>query len=135
MEVTIRPHVILLGLTVGIALADSSVVTLALPRILADYDVSIGQLSGALPSYNRAPALAAVPAAFLARRQPTLVFAVGILVFACASLLCAFAPTIEVLIAARAVQGMAGAAGGWAFLDLLSQAAGGGGAPRPPGGR
>jgi MFS family permease len=125
MEVTIRPHVILLGLTVGIALADSSVVTLALPRILADYDVSIGTLSWVLTSYNLALALAAVPAAFLARRQPTLVFAIGILVFACASLLCAFAPTIEVLIAARAVQGMAGAAVVCASLDLLSQAAGG----------
>jgi MFS family permease len=125
MEVTIRPHVILLGLTVGIALADSSVVTLALPRILADYDVSIGTLSWVLTSYNLALALAAVPAAFLARRQPTLVFAIGIVVFACASLLCAFAPTIEVLIAARAVQGMAGAAVVCASLDLLSQAAGG----------
>src|SRR4029450_6403192 len=78
-----------------------------------------------LTSYNLALALAAVPAAFLARRQPTLVFAIGILVFACASLLCAFAPTIEVLIAARAVQGMAAAAVVGASLDPLSQAAGG----------
>jgi predicted MFS family arabinose efflux permease len=125
VEITVRPHVLLLGLTVGIALADSSVVTIALPRILADFDVAIGTLSWVLTSYNLALALAAVPAAFLARRYPTHVFGVGIVVFSAASLACAFAPSIEVLIAARAVQGLAGAGVVCAALDLLSQAAGG----------
>jgi predicted MFS family arabinose efflux permease len=125
VEITVRPHVLLLGLTVGIALADSSVVTIALPRILADFDVAIGTLSWVLTSYNLALALAAVPAAFLARRYPTRVFGVGIVVFSAASLACAFAPSIEVLIAARAVQGLAGAGVVCAALDLLSQAAGG----------
>jgi MFS family permease len=125
MEITVRPHVLLLGLTVGIALADSSVVTLALPRILAEFDVAIGTLSWVLTSYNLALALAAVPAAFLARRRPTLVFGAGIAVFSAASLACAFAPSVEVLIAARAVQGMAGAGVVCGSLDLLSQAAGG----------
>jgi MFS family permease len=125
VQITIRPHVLLLGLTVGIALADSSVVTLALPRILADYDVEIGTLSWVLTSYNLALALAAVPAAFVARRQPRPVFAAGIVAFSAASLACAFAPNIEVLIGARAVQGLAGAAVVCASLDLLSQATGG----------
>ena len=125
MQITIRPHVLLLGLTVGIALADSSVVTLALPRILADYDVEIGTLSWVLTSYNLALALAAVPAAFVARRQPRPVFAAGIVAFSTASLACAFAPNIEVLIAARAFQGLAGAAVVCASLDLLSQVTGG----------
>jgi MFS family permease len=125
LQITIRPYVLLLGLTVGIALADSSVVTLALPRILADYDVEIGTLSWVLTSYNLALALAAVPAAFAARRQPRLVFAAGIGAFSAASLACGFAPTIEVLIGARAVQGLAGAAVVCASLDLLSQATGG----------
>jgi MFS family permease len=125
VQITVRPRVTLLGLTVGIALADSSVVTLALPRILADYDVGIGTLSWVLTSYNLALALAAVPAAFLARRRPAGVFGVGIVLFASASLACAFAPSIGVLIGARAVQGLAGAAVVCASLDLLSQATGG----------
>jgi MFS family permease len=125
VQITIRPRVTLLGLTVGIALADSSVVTLALPRILADYDVGIATLSWVLTSYNLALALAAVPAAFLARRRPAGVFGVGIVLFASASLACAFAPSIGVLIGARAVQGVAGAAVVCASLDLLSQATGG----------
>jgi MFS family permease len=125
VQITVRPHVLLLGLTVGIALADSSVVTLALPQILAEYDVAIDTLSWVLTSYNLALALAAVPAAFLARRYPTLVFGIGIVVFSAASLACALAPSIEVLIAARAVQGAAGAGVVCASLDLLSQAAGG----------
>jgi MFS family permease len=125
VQITIRPHVLLLGLTVGIALADSSVVTLALPRILADYDVEIGTLSWVLTSYNLALALAAVPAAFAARRLPRPVFAAGVVAFSGACLVCAFAPNIEVLIAARAFQGLAGAAVVCASLDLLSQATGG----------
>jgi MFS family permease len=125
MQITVRPQVLLLGLTVGIALADSSVVTLALPRILADYDVAIGTLAWVLTSYNLGLALAAVPAAFLARRRPTTVFGVSIVVFSAASLACAFAPSIWVLIGARAVQGMAGAGVVCAALDLLSQATGG----------
>jgi MFS family permease len=125
VQVTVRPRVLLLGLTVGIALADSSVVTLALPRILADFDVAIDTLAWVLTSYNLALAVAAVPAAVLARRWPTIVFGVGIVLFSAASLACAFAPSIEVLIAARAVQGLAGAGVVCASLDLLSQAAGG----------
>jgi MFS family permease len=125
VQITVRPRVTLLGLTVGIALADSSVVTLALPRILADFDVGIWTLSWVLTSYNLALALAAVPAAFLARRRPTGVFGVGNVLFAGASLACAFAPSIGVLIGARAVQGVAGAAVVCASLHLLSQATGG----------
>jgi MFS family permease len=125
VEITIRPRVVLLGLTVGIVLADSSVVTLALPDILAQFDVEIATLAWVLVSYNLALALAAVPAAFAARRWPTAVFGAGTIVFAGASLASGLAPSIEVLIGARAVQGAAGAAVVCAALDLLSEAAGG----------
>jgi MFS family permease len=125
VEVTIRPRVALLGLTVGIVLADSSVVTLALPKILAQFDVEIETLAWVLTSFNLTLALAAVPAAFAARRRPALVFGVGATVFAAASLACGFAPSIEVLIGGRAVQGVAGAAVVCAALDLLSDATGG----------
>jgi MFS family permease len=125
VQITLRPYVALLGVTVAIVLADSSVVTLALPRILAEYEVEIGTLSWVLTSYNLALALAAVPAAFLARRRPAPVFGIGVAAFAAASLACAFAPSIDVLIGARAAQGVAGAAVVCAALDLLSEAAGG----------
>ena len=105
-------------------MADSSVVTIALPEILARYDVEIETLAWALTSFNLALALAALPAAFLARRRPALVFGTGIVVFAGASLACALAPSFEALVAARSVQGVAGAAIVCAALDLLSQATG-----------
>jgi MFS family permease len=101
-------------------LADSSVVTLALPKILAEFDVEIATLAWALTSFNLALALPAVPAAFLARRRPALVFGAGAVVFAAASLGCAFASSFEVLVGARALQGVAGAAVVCAALDLLS---------------
>ena len=78
----------LLGLAIGLALADSSVVTLALPDILRDYDVSITTVAWVLTSYNLVLALLAVPAAFVARRRPVPAFFTGIGIFAIASLFC-----------------------------------------------
>jgi MFS family permease len=115
-----RTRIALLGLSVGIVLADSSVVTIALPEILARYDVEIETLAWALTSFNLALALAALPAAFVARRRPRPVFAAGAVVFAAASLTCAFAPSFGVLVGARTVQGVAGAAVVCAALGLLA---------------
>jgi MFS family permease len=115
-----RARTVLLGLSVGLVLADSSVVTLALPKILAEFDVEIATLAWALTSFNLALALAALPAAFLARRWPGLVFGAGAIVFAAASLGCAFAWSFDMLVGARALQGAAGAAVVCAALDLLS---------------
>jgi len=124
VELTFRPRVALLGLTVGIVLADSSVVTIALPEILGQFDVEIATLAWVLTAFNLALALAAVPAAFVARRRPAPVFGVGLAVFAGASIACAVAPSFAVLVGARAVQGVAGAALVCAALDLLSGAIG-----------
>ena len=115
----------MLGLSVGLVLADSSVVTLALPEILARYHVEISTLAWALTSYNLALALAALPAAFLARRGPTRVFGAGVVVFAVASLFCAFSSSFGLLVSARAVQGAAGAAVVCGALSLLAGVAGG----------
>jgi MFS family permease len=52
------------------------------------------------------------------------VFGAGIVAFAGASLACAFAPSFDALVAARSVQGVAGAAVVCAALDLLGQATG-----------
>jgi MFS family permease len=121
-SVTLPPRIriALFGLGVAIVLADSSVVTIALPEILARYDVEIETLAWALTSFNLALALAALPAAFLARRRAVPVFTVGVVVFAAASLTCAVAPSFGVLVTARAVQGIAGAAVVCAALGLLA---------------
>src|SRR6059036_2968981 len=105
-----RNRIALLGLSVGLVLADSSIVTLALPKILVQFDVEVGTLAWALISFNLALALAAVPAAAVARRRPAGVFAVSTVVFAIASLACAVSPSFGVLVTLRAVQGVAGAA-------------------------
>jgi MFS family permease len=115
-----RIRIVLLGLAVGIVLADSSVVTIALPEILGQYDVEIETLAWALTSFNLALALSALPAAFAARRRPLPVFAVGTVVFAAASVTCALAPSFGVLVGARTVQGIAGAAVVCAALGLLA---------------
>jgi MFS family permease len=77
-----------------------------------------------LTAFNLALALAALPAAFVARRRPGPVFGAGAVVFAAASLVCAFVPSFDVLVAGRAVQGVAGAAVVCAALQLLSQVTG-----------
>jgi MFS family permease len=109
---------------VGIVLADSSVVTIALPEILARYHVEIATLAWVLTSFNLALALSALPAAFVARRRPAPVCGIGIIVFSAASLLCALSPSFGWLVAGRAVQGVAGAAVVCAALDLLSHGTG-----------
>src|SRR6476619_4522328 len=91
----------LVGLGIGLALADSSVVTLALPDILRQFDVEIPTVAWVLTSYNLWLALAAVPAAYAARRRPVPAFTAGTLVFAAASLACALAPSFGVLVGAR----------------------------------
>ena len=118
----------LLALSVGIVLADSSVVTIALPKILARYHVELSTLAWVLTSLNLALALAALPAALIARRRPSVVFSVGIVVFAAASLMCGFAPAFGVLIAGRTLQGVAGAAIVCAALALLGATTGSEGA-------
>ena len=110
----------LVGLGIALALADSSVVTHALPDILRRFDVEIPEVAWVLTSYNLGLALAAVPAAYAARRRPRAAFAVGTLVFAGASLACGLAPSFGVLVSARCVQAVGGAILVCAALDLLT---------------
>src|SRR4029453_19660161 len=92
-----RARTVLLGLSVGLVLADSSVVTRALPRILAEFDVEIATLAWALTSFNLALALSALPAAFLARRWPRLVFGARGGAFSPRGLGCAFAAAFSMV--------------------------------------
>ena len=114
----------LLGLAVGLALADSSVVTLALPEILRELDVGVTTVAWVLTSFNLVLAVVALPAAFVARRRPRTAFVAGTVVFAGASLACGLVPSFEGLVAARCVQALGAALIVTAALGLLAETAG-----------
>jgi MFS family permease len=116
----------LLGLGVGLALADSSIVTLALPEILGQFDVAITSVAWVLTSFNLVLAVVVVPVAYVARRRPREAFAAGVVVFAGASLACGLAPSFGVLVGSRCIQAVGAALIVTAALDLLSQMEGGG---------
>jgi MFS family permease len=118
--VSVRLRSLLFGLAIGVALADSSVVTLALPDILRGFDVSITTVAWVLTSYNLVLAIGAVPAALVARRWPRTFCASGLILFAGASLVCGLAPTFSVLLLGRCLQALGGAAVVAASLDLLA---------------
>lgn len=111
---------------VAMVLADSAVVILALPAIYREFSATVADVAWVVTAFNLALAVAAIPAAGLVRRVGAArLCSVGLLLFAAASLGCALAPSLGVLIGARAVQGLAGAAAVCAALDLLPQSAGG----------
>ena len=113
-------------LVVAMVLADSAVVILALPAIYREFSATVVDVAWVVTAFNLALAVAAIPAAGLVRRVGAArLCSVGLLLFAAASLGCALAPSLGVLIGARAVQGLAGAAAVCAALDLLPQSAGG----------
>jgi len=116
-----RRRTVLLGLAIGVALADSSIVTLALPDVLARFDVGVTTVAWVLTSYNLVLAVAAVPAAYIARRRPAVAFVAGALVFAIASLACGLAGSFGFLVAGRCVQAAGGAFMIGAALDLLTE--------------
>jgi MFS family permease len=110
----------LLAVTVALVLADSAVVTLALPDILQHLNTSVAQVAWVLISFNLVLGLIAVPAAMgFARAQHRILTAVGIAVFAGASAWCAVAQSIEVLNAARCLQALGGALALVGCLELM----------------
>jgi len=113
----------LLGLAIGLALADSSIVTLALPDVLRDFDVGVTTVAWVLTSFNLVLALVALPAAYAARLRPRAASVVGTALFAAASLACGLAPAFEVLVAARCVQAVGAALLVTAALALLLEVA------------
>ena len=110
----------LLAVTVALVLADSAVVTLALPDILRHLDTTVGQVAWVLIAFNLVLGLAAVPTAkAFTLAQPRFMSALGIAVFAGASAWCAVAGSIDVLIAARCLQAVGGALALVGCLELL----------------
>ncbi len=112
--------VALLSLAVGIVLADSAIVTLALPDILRELDAEVSQVAWVLTGFNLVLALAAVPAARICTRGAAgAAAAVGLVVFAAASAGCALAGTLPILIGSRVLQAVGGALVIAACLELL----------------
>jgi MFS family permease len=121
-----RPRVAALALAVGLVLADSSIVVLALPDIYRELDTSVSGVTWVLVSFNLVMALAAVPAALVARRfGPGRTAAIGLAVFAGAGLACGVADQLSTLVIARSIQALGGAAAVCAALELLPAAVGG----------
>ncbi len=115
-----RPRVAALALAVGLVLADSSIVVLALPDIYRELDTSVAGVTWVLISFNLVMALAAVPAAMLARRLGAgRTAAVGLAVFAGAGLACGVADQLSTLVVARSIQAIGGALAVTAALELL----------------
>jgi MFS family permease len=110
----------LLALTAATVLADSAVVTLALPQILRELGGTVAEVSWVLIAFNLVLAVAALPAAWLlGRRAPHVGTALGIAVFAGASAACAAASGMGVLVAARCAQAGGGALALVGCLELL----------------
>jgi MFS family permease len=96
------------------------VVTLALPELLEELDTTVEGVAAVIGVYTVVLALVLVPAEWLARRLgPGRVAAAGFALFAAASLACALADTLSVLLVARGIQAVGGGAGLVAVFSLL----------------
>jgi len=107
-----RDHLLIfvVALAVALAVADSSVVVLALPDLYGTFDVSIVAVSWTITAYNLAIVVGALAVLPVERRVRGHVIAgTGLAVFAAASLVCGLAPSFNVLLAGRCVQGFGAA--------------------------
>jgi predicted MFS family arabinose efflux permease len=126
----------LLTVAIGLVFADSAIVVLALPDLIGRFHASVEGVSWVITAYNLVVAVLAPALPLLCRRVgPKSVAAAGLAVFAAASLGCAIAGSLSVLIGMRALQGAGGAlflAGslglvpgrGWRLASTLGLAAG-----------
>jgi EmrB/QacA subfamily drug resistance transporter len=94
----------------GVALLDSTVVNVALPTIGRDFHATVPQLQWIVNGYALTLAALILLGGSLGDRYGRRrVFVVGVIWFAAASALCAVSVGIEMLIAARALEGIGGA--------------------------
>jgi EmrB/QacA subfamily drug resistance transporter len=103
-------------------LLDITIVNVALPKIASDLKASFSDIQWVIDAYALTLASLLLTAGSLAdligRR---LVFTVGLVLFSCASLLCALSPSALFLILARGAQGIGGAIMFATSLALLAQ--------------
>jgi EmrB/QacA subfamily drug resistance transporter len=119
-----RKTIILLSccLSLLIVSMDATIVNVAIPAIRSDLHATPSQLQWVVDVYTLVLAslliLAGATGDRFGRRR---VFQIGLTVFALGSLLCSMAPSIEMLIAARFVQGLGGSMMNPVALSLISQ--------------
>lgn len=94
----------------GMALLDMTIVNVALPTIDSDLDAGTAGLTWTVNAYTLTLASLILLGGSLGDRfGRRRVFLLGVVWFAAASLLCGIAPSVGVLVAARALQGIGGA--------------------------
>lgn len=94
----------------SLALLDGTIVNIALPAIDADLDAGAIGLTWTVNGYALTLASLILFGGWLGDRfGRRRAFATGVVIFAAASLLCGIAPTTELLVGARALQGIGGA--------------------------
>jgi MFS family permease len=103
----------LVAMAAGLALADASIVALALPPILAEMDTTITGVAAIVGVYALVLALAIWPASRLRAGSW------GFALFAAASLACGLAGSLAVLLVFRALQAAGGAAALLAAFSVL----------------
>jgi MFS family permease len=114
------PLRVLIAIGVCLALADASVVTLALPPILIDLDTTVEGVAAVIGVYTIVLAAALPGAAWLRGRVPDATLgAAGFGVFALAGALCATPDALAPLLAFRALQALGAAAALVAGFALL----------------
>ena len=114
-----------LAVAAGLALADASIVTLALPEILRDLNTTIEGVAAVIGLYTLVVAVVLIPLERLASRSSVrVVGASGFVLLALASGVCAVANSLPVLLVARGAQALGGAAGLAVAFELLGGARG-----------
>ncbi len=106
------PLVVVLALAAGpfLSMVDSSIVNVAVPDIARSLHVALGDVQWTVSGYLLALSSGLAATAWLAKRfGPRTVYLGGLAGFTAASAACALAPSIHVLVAARAAQGLLGA--------------------------
>ena len=94
----------------GMAFLDGSIVSLALPDVDRDLDAGLTGLQWTVNAYMLTlSSLVLVAGSLGDRLGRRRIFNVGVMWFGVASILCAVAPSIEMLVAARALQGIGAA--------------------------
>ena len=94
----------------GMAFLDGSIVSLALPDVERDLDAGLSGLQWTVNAYMLTlSSLVLVAGSLGDRLGRRRIFNVGVTWFGVASILCAVAPSIEMLVAARALQGIGAA--------------------------
>ncbi|WP_018162203.1 MFS transporter [Smaragdicoccus niigatensis] len=107
----------------SIAMLDATVVNVALPQIGRDFDAGIDGLQWIVTGYTLTLAAFILLGGALGDRYGRReVFLIGTVAFAISSAACGFAPNLTTLVAARLVQGVAGALLTPGSLALLSAA-------------